>query len=258
MDWVRAFYSVTGRWWGRAESAITDREHDRVAAVRRLCGEAPLRILELGCGCGNTVAAMSAAGHHVVGVEISDRADFSPQFAEQLAPTSRIVKADFYRVALDGRFDVVTYWNGFGVGSDSDQRTLLRRIADEWLADGGTALIDVANPFVWARWHGVQEHHAAQPDAGYDFDLTERTTFDPVTCRARDTWWITDRPDERWTQTIRCYTPADLRRLLEATGLSLAEIVVAGDRVDVAEHGHHDVAVLLTQEHEYLAALTRG
>ena len=105
MDWVRDFYSVTGSWWGPAESLVTDRERARVDLLHRLCGETPQRILELGCSYGNTVAAMDAAGHQVTGLEFSDRADFSQQFAGQLGPASSIIKDDFYTVHLDGRFE---------------------------------------------------------------------------------------------------------------------------------------------------------
>ena len=48
-----------------------------------------------------------------------------------------MVRADFYTVALDGRFDVVCCWEVFGLGDDADQRRLLRRIEAEWLAPGG-------------------------------------------------------------------------------------------------------------------------
>jgi len=34
------FHSTTGRWWGVAESGITQRDHDRVALVRVFCGSA--------------------------------------------------------------------------------------------------------------------------------------------------------------------------------------------------------------------------
>ena len=41
--------------------------------------------------------------------------------------------------------------------------------------------------------------------------LRERTSFDPVTCTAADTWWDVAHPEETITQTLRCYTPADRR-----------------------------------------------
>lgn len=118
--------------------------------VERLAGPGPHRILELGCGYATTAAAAASAGHAVTGVEISDRAAFADRFvaAGSGAGSFHVVNDDFYRVRLDGRFDLVCYWNGFGIGSDTDQRRLLRRIAWEWLAADGLALVDVANPFV--------------------------------------------------------------------------------------------------------------
>jgi SAM-dependent methyltransferase len=257
VDWVRDFYSATGRWWGRAESPVGQVDRDRVAALHAVCGDAPIRILELGCGYGSTVAAMSEAGHRVTGVEISERANFSEQFTEQFGDGSRILRDDFYTVNLDEQFDVVCYWNGFGIGSDNDQRILLRRVASEWLIQGGVALIDVANPFVWARWNGDQVHKPARPDAGYDYDLGELTRFDPVHSRFADTWWSTDDPGEKWTQDIRCYTPADLRLLLEGTGLTLDAVRVSGELVEL-ERPNFGLDSLLREAHEYLAVLTNA
>jgi SAM-dependent methyltransferase len=257
VEWVRDFYSVTGRWWGRAESPVGQVDRSRVATLHAICGDTPVRILELGCGYGSTVAAMAEAGHRVTGVEISDRADYSEQFAEQLGRASRIVKDDFYTVQLDGRFDVVCYWNGFGIGSDNDQRALLQRVAAEWLTEGGTALFDIANPFVWARWDGDQEHKVARPEDGYDYDLRELTNFDPIRSRFADTWWATNNPGETLTQTIRCYTPADLRLLLEGTGLTLDAVLVSGEIVDL-DKPQFGLGSLLREAHEYLAVLTTG
>ena len=220
MDWVKDFYSRTGTWWGPAEARVTDRDHGRVAQVHARVGDEPKRILELGSGYGTTAAALAGAGHTVTAVELSDRVRFGVGH-DRLT----VVKEDFYTVRLDREFDVVCYWNGFGVGSDADQRRLLGRIAAEWLRPGGTALIDVFNPFVWAGWHGEEEHRLPDPAAGYAYELRERVTFDPVTCTATDTWWVADRPDEAISQVLRCYSPADLALLTEGTGLRLTGIV---------------------------------
>ncbi|GIE97533.1 class I SAM-dependent methyltransferase [Paractinoplanes rishiriensis] len=237
MDWVKGFYSRTGSWWGRAESRGTERDQRRVALLHEYAGPGPHRVLELGAGYGTTAAATAAAGHDVTAVEITDRVDFAT------ADTYTLVRDDFYRVRLPGRFDVVTYWNGFGVGSDEDQRVLLRRIAGEWLRPGGVALIDICNPFVWARWDGDEEHRLPRPEDGYEYELFERTTFDPETCTAYDTWWEAGRPDDKITQVLRCYTPADLDLLLAGTGLRRSAIAGGG-------------RALLDDNHEYLAVLT--
>lgn len=253
MDWVHEFYSRTGHWWAGGDAKITDRDLRRVRLLREHGAETG-RILELGSGYGATAAATARAGFAVTAIEISDRADLSGELGRDVAPGSLTVrKADFYEVELADRYDAVCYWNGFGVGTDDDQRRLLERIASEWLRPGGTALIDVFNPFVWARWDGDEEHRRPDPAAGYDRELGERTRFDPVTCTAIDTWWETSSPDRQISQVLRCYTPADLKLLLAGTGLVLAEIVV-GDRV-LPPSPQPGLVELLREQHEYLAVL---
>ncbi|GAA4464450.1 class I SAM-dependent methyltransferase [Phytohabitans houttuyneae] len=257
MDWVKTFYSATGEWWGAAEAKITDRDHDRVSLLRQHAGAGSMRVLELGCGYGTTAAALAAAGHVVTAVEVSDRARHAVDFARQ-ATHGRlsIVQEDFYAVRLPQPFDVVCYWDGFGVGTDADQRRLLVRISREWLKPGGVALIDVYNPFVWARWDGDEEHKLPNPDLGYEHELHERTTFDPVACVATDTWWDAADPARKISQTLRCYTPADLALLLDGTGLALTAITVAGRTFDpaTAQPGSSE---LLHEQHQYLAVMRR-
>jgi SAM-dependent methyltransferase len=259
MDWAEGFYSTTGRWWGAAESGVTQRQRDRVALVRRFCGTEAVTMLELGCGYGNTAAAAADDGFRVTGIEISQtRLEFARQHVNASDPGSpRFVHADFYAFRAAGRFDVVCYWNGFGIGTDADQRRLLRLIREQWLAPGGRAIIDVANPLVWARWAGDISQRAANPEAGYPCALTEQTDFDPVACRFTDTWWEQDQPDQRHTQTQRCYTPADFRLLLEGTGLTLAAGCVAGAPLDLdaPQAGHPG---LLSASHEWTAVLTES
>lgn len=254
MDWVEDFYSRTGRWWAGAESGVTGRDRGRVELLHRVCGAEPKRILELGCGYGGTAAALADAGHRVTGIELTDRADNAKSHLERLGPERlRIVRGDFYTVDLPARFDAVAYWNGFGIGADADQRRLLRRIA-AWLEPDGTALVDVFNPLVWASWHGETELLQANPERGYHHELQQETTFDPVTATAVDTWWDTAEPERRITQRLRCYSPADLRLLLEGTGLALTGVLAGGEPVDLAAD-HAGDAAWLRDHYEYLAVL---
>ncbi|WP_433323217.1 class I SAM-dependent methyltransferase [Spirillospora sp. CA-294931] len=253
MDWVRDFYSRTGAWWEKADARITDRDLRRVRLLREHGGERG-RVLELGSGYGTTAVASAEAGYTVTAIEISDRADQTARLARDLPPGALTLhKQDFYEAEPDGRFDIVAYWNGFGIGFDADQRRLLDRIATRWLRPDGVALIDVFNPFVWAGWDGDDEHLTPDPEAGYEHELRERTRFDPVTCAAVDTWWDAAAPDQKITQVLRCYTPADLALLLTGTGLTLTGIVV-GDRV-LPPSPQPGLDGLLRDEHEYLAVV---
>jgi SAM-dependent methyltransferase len=255
MEWVPGFYSTTGRWWGEASSAVTERDHARAAMVARLACPPPADVLELGCAYGNSAAAAADAGYRVVGVEISDRMDF----AERHLPGRAIelVPGDFYAVDLGKKFDAVVYWNGFGVGSDADQRRLLRRMADEWLRPDGAVLMDVASPFCWAGWVGDGDQHDPDPARGYHHRGTaERIDFDPVGNRFLDSWWERPEPERVHTQSVRCYTPADFLLLLEGTGLRLDHLEVGGQSLDLG--APHTTASPLWEANEYLVRLRRA
>ena len=148
LEWVRGFYEQTGIWWG--EDPQDEGTHQaRVDTIRRLCGPGPFSILDLGTGPGVTAAAMADDGHHVTAIEFaSTRAEFARKLMGiPYKGSLNVLEADFYTVDLPKKFDLVTYWDGFGVGTDADQRKLLKRIAQDWLKPEGQVLMDVFNPY---------------------------------------------------------------------------------------------------------------
>lgn len=257
MDWINEFYSTTGTWWGPAESGVTDRDQRRLATMERLCGHGAHRVLELGSAFGTTAFVMAQTGHDVVGVELTDRVGFARQYEGQSGPGSlQFIHADFYDVSFDTPFDVICYWNGFGVGTDADQRRLLRRMADDWLTEDGVVLLDVFNPVRWITWTGDEEQLAAAPDQGYHYNVSEQMDFDPVRNRFIDTWWVTETPERALSQDVRCYAPPDFLLLLEGTGLKADLLEVEGQPLDL--HTRQTSAHPLWTQHEYLAKLSKG
>ena len=178
-------------------------------------------ILELGCGGGQSAAALAARGHRVTGIELTPtlaaHARHLAEILEDEGDTTgalKIINADFYTADVAGPFDAVVYWDGFGIGSDEDQRLLLGRIA-AWLADaGGAALIDIYQPTYWQRMDGRAMQFG---------DVCRRYAWD-ASGRMLDTWWPGDREDEAVTQSLACYTPDALRWLIKPTGLQLDAI----------------------------------
>jgi SAM-dependent methyltransferase len=257
VSWVKDFYSETGRWWGRAESQITDQDDHRVDSLQRLTGRRSGSVLDLGCAYGNTAAAFARAGFDVTGVEISDRIQFAGQHLDDLQDRPNtgqldFIQADFNDFHPGRRFDVVAYWNGFGIGSDADQRRLVTRIRSEWLAPDGWVVMDVFNPVRWIAWAGDQSYRDAAPELGYPFSVSESTDYDPIQSRFIDTW-TREGDDRRWSQSQRCYSPADLALLLEPTGLRVVAMEVDGESFDpgqTADHTHP-----LWSHHEYRVAL---
>ena len=222
VQWVRGFYERQYDWagwrnrWADVDSSVTD---PRVDAVRRLAGSGPKRVLELGSGTGTTAANLAHAGHDVVAIELlPDLAENAGRLAREVkAGSLRAVAGDFYEVEVEGPFDVVAYFDGFGIGSDEDHRRLLRRIAS-WLHRSGHALVDVLTPWYWATAAGSEEEFP--PGTGVRY----RDDFDVAESRMTERMWRNGREDEAVTQSIRCYSPADLRLLVEGTGLALTDV----------------------------------
>ena len=249
MEWVADFYRKQYEWadwrnrWADFDPAHVD---PRVAAVDRLAGEGPKRILELGAGTGTTAAALAHAGHHVVAIELQETvAEYIAELANDVEGSGSLVaiEGDFYEVDPGGRFDVVAYFDGFGIGTDDDQRRLLERIAG-WFNPRGCALIDILTPWYWAKAAGGEEEFPEGSGVRY------RDGFDADGSRMYEDMWRDGHEDDVVTQSLRCYSPADLRLLLEGTGLELTAVEPFQDE-SYGQACALDVAML------YLARLTR-
>ena len=258
LDWIKDFYDQAGVWWG-VDSEIPEEDLKRAKSINRLSGLGTKRVLELGAGAGHSAAASADLGHIVTAVELS------PVRARQALGLTKITRkgsltileADFYTVDLDSRFDVVCYWDGFGVGSDSDHRRLLRRISHDWLVPGGCALIDIASTFWAARQAGNEERLTPLPGVPGSVEMLRRYHFDPVHCRWIDEWQPVDSPEKALAQTVRCYTPADFLLLLEGTGLILQYVEVDGQVLDVRSNTIMTGGPLM-EAYSYLVKLVPG
>lgn len=233
LDWVKHFYDQTGIWWG-ADPQEEGTHTQRVAIIRRLCGTKPLRILDLGTGPGMTAAAMADDGHHVTAIEFSST---RAVYARELSSIPRkgsftLREDDFYTVDLPEKFDLVTYWDGFGVGTDADQRRLLSRVSCEWLDENGVMLLDVFNPYKAALESGKETRLPPLKGVPGSVEMINRYFFDPEQSRWIDEWQPVDHPEQALAQTLRCYSPADLNLLLEGTGLRITLVESNGVTLD--------------------------
>jgi SAM-dependent methyltransferase len=258
-EWVKDFYTQTGIWWG-ADPHPPGAHEERVKTVERLCGPGSKRILDLGSGGGCTAAALADYGHSVVGVELNPT---DSAYTRELLKTPRkgsvtFLEADFYTVELEGKFDVVTCWQAFGIGPDSDQRRLLERIAHEWLAPGGCVLLDVYNPAGPARDHGREWRLAPLPGVPGSVEMIERCHYDPVHGRWIDEWQPVANPENTLAQTVRCYTLPDLVLLLEGTGLCLKYAEIEGEAIDVTANVRLADKGYFRNDYNYLVQLVRA
>lgn len=244
-SWVRDFYAKQNEWAGVSRDPITDMHRRNADLVHRRTGGKIGTVLELGAGGGQNAAALADLGYSVTAVELVPAV---AENARKLALQPRkgyvtVIVDDFYEVDLSDRFDVVCYWDGFGIGSDDDQRRLLRRIAG-WLLPGGFALIEVYTPWYWAKASGRETQFGG---------VCRRYGFDADGSRMPDTWWPVGREAEAVTQSLRCYSPADLQPLLKDTGLSLESVEPRGAYDTARDRFVEDAP--LEESMQYLAKL---
>ena len=91
-----------------------------------------------------------------------------------------IICGDFYQVELKKSFDLITYWDGFGIGTDQEQRSLLKRI-HKWLKKDGMALIEVYTPWYASYIAGrVNSFGKIKRQYGYDSIVRAFGSFDPI------------------------------------------------------------------------------
>ena len=130
----------------------------------------------------------------------------------------RVIEGNFLDVDLRERFGLICYWDGFGVGADWQQQTLLGRIKT-LLQPHGHAFFEVYTPWYWAQEAGRQSR------VGSYRRLAE---FDGRHCRMLDTWWPEGSYQARITQSLWCYAPADLEALARAEGLTMEGLTPGG------------------------------
>lgn len=214
MDWTHEFYARQNDWSGVYRGEPQEHHRARIPLLTERCPP-PAALLELGAGGGHHAALSADAGYTVTAVEIQAGAVENARALAASRPGLSVVQGDFYTVDLPGSYDAVCYWDGFGIGEDRDQQRLLERIRG-WLAPGGRALVDIYTPWYAARSAGV----------GWPVgDAHREYGFDADGCRWLDTW---TRDGVTVTQSLRCYSPADLRLLLRGTGLGLDAVLPGG------------------------------
>ncbi|SET17828.1 Methyltransferase domain-containing protein [Oceanobacillus limi] len=248
MKWISNFYQKQYEWWNTLTSKNTEELQDElVEKMEQFMDQPSKKILELGGGNGQFAVTAAKHGYDVTVIElISECVEHTTKLAKKhhVESNLRAIQGDFFEVELKEKFDVICYWDGFGVGTDGDQKVLLQRISEEWLKPNGTTLIDIYTPWYWAKTAG-EEMTIEGISRKYDFDAIE--------CRMLDTWWKTDEPTTKVSQSLRCYSPADLNLLINELPLQLQHCEPSG-AMDY-EKWKYQTKVPLGQAMSYMAKL---
>lgn len=224
MDWVESFYRFQNEWFGVYLGEVEPRHYQLAARLKRLAGMETQRLLELGAGGGQTAIALAEVGYQVTTIELlPESVQHSQQLTQQHQLPIRNLQGDFYQIDLEETFEVLCYFDSFGIGTDADQRRLLARMAN-WLVPAGKAVVEVGTPWYWKD----PEVRGRQLDLGGCFRAYE---FDEAGSRLLDRWWAKEAPEQVEQQSLRCYTPKELEQLLQGTSLQLIGIE-SGGKVD--------------------------
>lgn len=249
-SWIKAFYDSAAEWWGESWYE-GENLRPRLNLVERCIGKAPKNLLELGAGTGETAAFLAAAGYRVTAVDISDKNYTLLSRIEKEQPSVNAIQGDYFSAFVPGKFDAVCLFENFGMGTDAEQRKLLKRISSEWLVPGGVVLMDVYHPFGPIRNAGSSQSLDRLENVPGSVDMTERSYYDAVLGRWIDEWEPVGMAAETRRQSIRCYTPADLLLLLEGSGLSLVRAEFAGESFDPHQTRVSTVSPLQQFEKDY-------
>ncbi|MFJ8063940.1 SAM-dependent methyltransferase [Psychrobacillus sp. NPDC096426] len=246
MEWVNNFYNKQFQLYKEGLTGPNEEHEEILTKIETLASKPFQSILELGAGGGEFAITAAKKGYDVSAVElVGSRVDYMKKLKNEhnLIGELEIIEGDFYEVDLPKSFDVICYIDGFGIGDDHDQQKLLKRMSN-WLKPDGCILIDIYAPWYWASVAG-QEMMVGSKLRKYDFDF--------LNCRMLDTWFD---GDENVTQSLRCYSPQDLKMLLEDTGLMLVDIKPGGAMNYKTWQYHENVD--LDEAMSYMAKLVPG
>ena len=145
-QWVIPFYRKQFEWLHDVETEMANYLQQEADNIEEQIGVNFKSMLDIGAGIGSIARTLDARGKDMTTLELV------PELVEAArlrSPKSiDIHMGDFYTYTFSKQFDVVSYFDGFGIGTDDDQLTLLKRMRS-WVKDDGSLLIDIYNPFYW-------------------------------------------------------------------------------------------------------------
>jgi SAM-dependent methyltransferase len=224
-----------GEWWRDVfdrptffdlyERSDTELAVAQVDHVIRLLGlRAPARILDVPCGYGRHSIELARRGYAVTGVDISAvQIARARQKAAGAAGRARFVVGDARALPVAGPFDAaINMFLSFGYfGSDDENEKMLHEIARA-LRPGGRLLIDF-----WNREHEIRSFQPTVVEERADaIREIEEWSFDPLAGRLNwtNTVIFPDGRTESWEHSIRAFTVAEVKKMLDAAGMRMLAV----------------------------------
>ena len=219
LEWVNSFYRFQNRYFEVYLGELSDHDDRRLKLLMDYFPEKGT-VLELGGGGGQTSCLLSKHGFDVTMIEIQKESVKHAEELMQRHQTEWIVKQDdFYSIRLKNKFDIITYFDSFGIGSDADQVRLLCRI-NQWLTSDGIAFVEVGNKTFWREVAYGKSFNLGPAIRTYDYDFDKDILM--------DTWTLNAPGRETNIQQLRCYSVDEMDALLAKSDLQAVGYLQAG------------------------------
>jgi SAM-dependent methyltransferase len=213
-------------WWqdafGRDYQDLYAHRSDHAAAAEMACllprlAQAPGPILDVGCGNGRHLESLRAAGIDAYGIDLSP--DLLSNGSQREHCRGRLLRCDMRLPALtDGWGGVLLLFTAFGYFDDAGNAALLSSLAG-LLAPGGWLLLDLPDPAHLAQnlVPSTQRRTASGMEVTEERALRAQRVEKTVILRRAD------RPERRYTESVRLYSRQEIADLARASGLELIE-----------------------------------
>ncbi|MFF6780666.1 methyltransferase domain-containing protein [Streptomyces sp. NPDC012510] len=225
-------WSTTEQFWAELHEVIFDeariRRGEREAAeLTQLVGlDSPARILDVCCGPGRHAIPLAARGHHVTGIDSTERyVEIARERAADAGVEAVFVHTDARGYSSTPRVDVVlNLWSSFGHFADPEDNVAVLRQAHASLHDGGTFVLHLRSRETYNARQTPERSWAEHKGALY---LEERYVADDWR-RVRGRWVVVDSsgrrdfPYESWL-----YSGEELTAMLRTVGFR--DISLHGD-----------------------------
>ncbi len=205
-------------------------------------------VADFGCGPGLYANRLARNGARVTGIDFSESSiDYARKQADTDALAIDYIHQDYLEFTSDRRFDLILMIFCDYCALNPSQRSALRTIFRNHLADGGHIVLDV---FTDSFFKSIQERTICEfiSDGGfwsarphYVFDSVI-TYDDYLLCLNKFTIIESQRVGEVYNW-LQCFTPDKISGEFERSKLQVTEIhgTVAGDPL---ESGSHEMAIV--------------
>jgi SAM-dependent methyltransferase len=223
MEWWEDIYNrqIYFDLYEEEDTKLAEKEVQRVLTLLHPAGG--VHILDLCCGYGRHSIPLARHGFQVTGVDLSA---IQIQRAREVASKAH-VRIDFHvddarKLNFQGAFDVVlSMFVSFGFFKDENENKAMLQGVFRALKPGGKLLLDF-----WNREKEIREFKPTACEKIRDVIVLKEWQFDALAGRLNwtNTVIFPDGKRESWEHSVRAYTVAELKALLEEAGLKFEAV----------------------------------